>query len=197
MKPPGSSSGTYKIYKYTFPDGKIYIGVTKNTVQYRKDCGYQHNKQLQQAIRNVGMSAIKVDILSEVEDRSAAYEEEKRMIALHNATDPDIGFNVSRGGINTFEGLRHTEEHRKKMSNLLKGRRFSEASLTKMRLSHAKERMSVVAIDADGNVVAEYESIHQAANSVGGYPTNIARACKTAGKQYKGYLWRFAKTERG
>ena len=195
MSPAGSPTKSYRIYKYTFPDGKIYIGVTKYTVRQRQYYGYQHNKALSEAIRNVGLSAIKVDILSEVDDRNAAYEEEKRMIALHKATDPSIGYNISKGGINTFEGLKHTEENRKKMSILYKGRRFFFFFLAKMRIAHAKERMPVVATDADGNVVAEYESLHHAADAVGGYPTNIARACKTPGKIYKGFLWEFAEDE--
>lgn len=53
----------YKIYKYTFPNGKIYIGMTKNSIQYRKDCGYQHNIQLRDAIRNFGWKNISVEIL--------------------------------------------------------------------------------------------------------------------------------------
>lgn len=33
---------TAKVYKYTFPDGKVYIGMTTKSLEERRDSGYQH-----------------------------------------------------------------------------------------------------------------------------------------------------------
>jgi len=108
----------YRIYRYTFPDGKVYIGVTKNRIETRRDQGYQHNKALQKAIRSVGWSGMKVEIIEDGLNKSEAYEKEKYYIKKYCSNDPDKGYNISLGGKATFENLHHTEEHKKYMSNL-------------------------------------------------------------------------------
>lgn len=191
MKTTRDESKFYKVYKYTFPDGKIYVGVTKNTIQYRNNCGYQHNKLLQQAIRSVGFANVTKEILCESADKLEAFNKEKEYIFLLHSDDPSIGFNISKGGKNTFEGLKHTKAHREKMSALYKGRTFSSETLKRMRMSHAKERKEVLCIDDDGNVVERYESLGDAATAIGGFKSNISRSCGT-GKKYKNFLWEFA-----
>ena len=180
----------YKIYRYSFPDGKIYIGVTKNTVQYRKDCGYQHNKPLTEAIRSIGFKNVAIDILYETEDKTLAFEEEKRLIAQYNACDPKYGYNVSYGGKNTFEGLKHSEQHKQKMSRLYKGKTWSEEEIQHMRYGHRKERHPVCSLDDDMKIVKRYLSLGDAALDVGGYKSNITKACRSYGKKYKGFYWK-------
>ena len=182
---------THKVYMYTFPNGKIYIGVTKHSIEERRDNGYQHNKQLQVAMREAGWKNIKVDILAQCEDQDTAFNKEQEFIAKFNATDPDVGYNKSHGGKSTFQGLHHTEKHRQKMSKLFKGRQFSEETIEKMRRGHAKERRPVSQIDSEGKVVSRFESLLCAARAVDGYQTNIARACKS-GRKYKGFAWKYA-----
>ena len=181
----------YKVYKYTFPNGKIYIGVTKNTIQYRNNCGYQHNKPLRQAIRSIGFANVTKEILYESADKLEAFNKEKEYISLLRSDDPSIGFNISKGGISTFEGLKHTKAHREKMSALYMGRTFSDETLKRMKMSHAKERKAVLRISGDGNVIERYESLGDAASAVGGFKSNISRACRI-GKKYKNFLWKFA-----
>lgn len=185
-----SSAEVYKVYRYTFPDGKVYVGVTKNTVQKRKDCGYQHNKPLTNAIREAGFKNVKIDILAKTKDRNAAFELEKEYIEQFRATEPEFGYNVSHGGKSTFLGLKHTREHREKMSRLYSGRTFSGETLERMKVAHAKERKPVASVDSGGNVIKQYPCLIAAATDVSGYPTNITRACES-GKPYKGVFWRF------
>lgn len=180
----------YKVYKYTFPDGKIYIGVTKNTIQYRKDCGYQHNKPLTNAIRKVGFRNICVDVLFETEDQMLAFEKEKILIEEQNARNPKFGYNISAGGKNTFEGLHHTEEHKQKMSNLYKGKNWSNDAIKNMRESHKKERKPVCSVSDDGAIIHTYKSLGEAAEDVGGFKSNISRACMNQNKKYKNVYWK-------
>jgi predicted GIY-YIG superfamily endonuclease len=182
---------SYRVYQYTFPDGMIYIGVTKNTVEQRRNQGYQHNKRLQNAMREVGWSNIQVDILADDLTQNEAFEKEKYFIELLDTTNPAIGYNLSKGGKSTYAGLKHTDEYRQKMSKLYKGKVFSDETLKRMKEAHRKERKAVACFTVDGEQVGSYESLHEAAKACNGYPTNISRACKQAGKIYKGYMWFF------
>lgn len=183
----------YKVYKYTFPNGMIYIGVTKGSIQSRRNNGYQHNKNLLEAIRAYGWKSVSTEILAELNTQKEAFSEEKKQIKLLNATDPGVGYNISHGGKNTFEGLHHTIKHREKMSRLMSNRYISPESLARMKEAHKKERHPVVSIDMDGNIIARYESQLAAANAVNGHSTNIKRACVDQSKIYKGYRWAFMK----
>lgn len=53
----------YKVYKYTFPNGKIYIGVTSLSLAERRDNGYNHNKALKAAIREYGWRGFLKEIM--------------------------------------------------------------------------------------------------------------------------------------
>ena len=54
----------YKVYQYCFPDGMLYIGMTKNSIEVRRDQGYQHNPRLRQALRDAGWQKECVHILN-------------------------------------------------------------------------------------------------------------------------------------
>lgn len=181
----------YKVYMYTFPDGKIYIGVTKHDLNVRMDNGYSHNANLKAALK-CGWANVKKTILADGLTQSEAFEEEQRCISKFNATDPKIGYNISRGGRSTFAGLKHSEEYKRRMSEMYKGRTYSEETMQRMRDAHAKDRIPVVGIN-DAGVVERFESVRAAASSVGGYATNITRAC-ASGRPYKGIRWDY---ERG
>ncbi len=179
----------YQVYKYIFPNGKLYIGVTAQTIQHRRDCGYQHNKLLQAAHRYYGWENVRTEILAQTESECEAYRVEMEMIAKYQSNDPNFGYNVSAGGKATFKGLNHTAAHRKHMSELYTGRSFSAETMERMKASHAKERRAVIRIDEDG-VREIFESLRDAAAAVNGHGSNITRACNNH-KKYHGYSWEF------
>lgn len=183
----------YKVYRYTFPDGKIYIGTTGQSIQNRRDCGYHHNKLLTQAMRSAGWRNIKVDILHTTTDKAEAFQTEMRLISETNATNPQIGYNISLGGINTFAGLNHTEECKKRMSEAQKGKVFSDEHIRNLCNAHSKERKPVVRYSPHGEEKA-YGSLGEAAFEIGGHKSNISRAC-ISGKPYKGFRWSFVRKE--
>ena len=51
------------VYKLTSPDGLIYIGMTKNSISKRIECGYQHNDRLREAGRKFGWRNFKHEVL--------------------------------------------------------------------------------------------------------------------------------------
>lgn len=184
----------YKVYVYRFPNGKVYVGVTSLTLTERRDNGYNHNKALKREIRESGWKNIEKLTVFESDSREDAFDAEIEFISRLNSTDPEIGYNISHGGISTFSGLRHTDEYKRKMSERMTGIVFSDETLDRMREAHSKEKKAVVRTDNAGEERI-FSGLKEAARDVGGYATNIARAC-TSDKQYKGYEWRFA-NERG
>lgn len=182
----------YKVYIYTFPNGKVYIGMTKNTLAERRDMGYQHNKELQKTIREFGWQNFKHEIIKDGLTKSQAEELEIETIEKYKATDPEKVLNISKGGTATFEGLSHTEEYKERMRRLNTGKKFSKEHLQNIKIAREKTSTKVTGTDADGNKT-EYKSLHDAAEKVGGFATNISRAIKS-GKNYKGFSW--AESER-
>ena len=183
------NANNYKVYEYIFPNGMIYVGITKNTIQNRRDCGYQHNERLTKAHRLYGWKNVTTIILEDKLSKEAACEREIEYIKKLKADNPNVGFNVSKGGMSTYAGLKHTEEFKRYLSEKYKGRVFSESSLEKMRAAHKKERKPVIRCSLDGTEIVDFESLGEAASSVGGDRSNITRAC-ISGKPYRGYLWK-------
>ena len=185
--------GAYKVYLYEFPNGKVYVGMTRNTLEARRDAGYHHNKRLQAAIRRYGWGGFEHKIVIDGLTKEDAEIEEQKLIRELDSLNPQKGYNVSAGGKCTFAGLKHTKEYKKKMREINQGKKYSEATIQRMRDAHAKERKAVTSYSMEGEVVGEYNSLHDAANAINGHPTNVARACK--GRVYKGLLWRFSGKE--
>lgn len=79
---------SYSVYKYSFPDGKVYIGMTHVSLAERRDNGYNHNKPLKEAMRMCGWGAIKKTILADNLTQEEAYAREIDEIARHDATNP-------------------------------------------------------------------------------------------------------------
>lgn len=212
---------TFTVYKYTFPDGKIYIGVTGNSISKRRDNGYNHNKPLKKALKEAGWKNVKVDILATCADQESAFSTEQQMIAVFEATNPDIGYNVSKGGKATFKSLSHsdeakammserakgavfTEEHKRNISNALKGNQKicgvnnpmfgkpkSAETIKKQYLAHKGSMKAIIQKDLAGNIIAEFDSLHQAEKATGVFRNCITACANGKQKSSKGFLWEF------
>lgn len=181
----------YKVYMYEFPNGKKYIGMTKNTLEERRDMGYHHNKELQSAIRSYGWRGFEHKVLIDNLTKQQAETMEIKLIEEYNTTDPQHGYNVSYGGTATFAKLKHTEEYKVKMSNINKGKVFSESHKNNIKKAHEKYAIKVISRDQNGNI-ERYSSLRDAARKVKGYASNISRAISSH-KKYKGYIWEIQK----
>ena len=181
---------SYRVYKYTFPNGMIYIGVTSLSLADRRDCGYNHNKRLKDAIRECGWRQIRKEIIKDHLSQEDAFALEQKTISELNATDEKVGYNVSGGGKSTYAGLKHSDEYKKKMSDLYKGKKFSDKTLELMRKAHEKERKPVIGISPGGEEV-RYKSLNDAAKAFETSPTTISRVCSRNGI-YKNFKWQFA-----
>ena len=175
---------------YTFPNGMIYIGMTKYSIGHRRNCGYHHNNRLLSAIKEFGWKGTQAEILED----GLSYEEacEKEIFYIHDrmSNNPSIGYNISTGGKCTFDGLHHTEEHKRKMSRIMSGRSLSDNTKQKLKMANSKSAKPVFMCDTCGNVIKRFSCLRDAASEVCGHKTNISRSCKSR-KPYKGFLWKF------
>lgn len=91
----------WKIYKHTFPNGKIYIGQTKKSLlaRFQNGRGYKSCPLMQRAIDKYGWENVTTELLEDkIPTLEAANEREQYYIELYDATNPMIGYNISPGG---------------------------------------------------------------------------------------------------
>lgn len=110
---------------------------------------------------------------------------EKRLTRL-------IGKNISqdtRAKIsNALKGRQLSDEHKKNLSEALIGRKLSQDTIDKMVESRKK---AVNQYTIDGAMVATFESIKNAAETLGLDDGNISRCCKGLRKTYRGFVWKY------
>lgn len=95
-----------KIYCYTSPSGKKYIGITKNIKARagRDGKGYESCHLFYKAILKYGFENMSLEILEDNLNYTTALEKEKYYIALFKTQDPEYGYNISPGGEAFFLG---------------------------------------------------------------------------------------------
>ena len=106
------------------------------------------------------------------------------------------------GEKNPFYGKHHSEETRKKISesmtgekNPLYGKHHSEDTKRKMSEAH-KEKIyantkPILQFSKNGELIAEYSSIHEASRQTGCNASHICSCCKGKYKSCGGYIWKY------
>lgn len=127
----------YCVYMHTFPNGKVYIGQTRQapTERFRAGKGYK-NKYVYEAIQEYGWENVKHEILAEGLNKEEADNLETALIAKHRSTEKEYGYNMTTGGSSGYE---YTEEARKNISAALTGR--TGRPLTDQQRQHLSEIM--------------------------------------------------------
>ncbi len=128
------------IYKTTnLVSGKIYIG-QKHSGKFLGQSYLGSGRCVKEAIKHYGKKNFKVELLEEVETKELMDEREIYWISYYHATNKEIGYNLSEGGLvnrtlvgenNPFYGKHHTKESRRKNSESCKGRVAWNKGLTK------------------------------------------------------------------
>ena len=89
------------VYKITFPNNKVYIGISNNI--YRRmlehNTDFRNNLPLEKAIQKYG-KIIEFDILEEIEpeNRQLMRDRERFWISVFNSNKKEFGYNISEGG---------------------------------------------------------------------------------------------------
>ena len=139
------------IYKITNGlNGKVYIGKTTQPIEERWKDHIRRMKKgyhwhLSNAIRLNGSANFKIECI-EIVPKEQLNEREIFWIAHLNSMNSNIGYNQTFGG----EGMSPTEEIRRKLrlacigrKPTMLGKKHSEESIAKMRLSHTGKVASV------------------------------------------------------
>lgn len=141
------------IYKFTFPNNKVYIGQTKNRFLNRLTAHCNKSKDLKSIIHRAiqKYKTFKVEILHQA-DINCLDTLEKLYIAKYKSTNREFGYNLDSGG-----NLRKicSEETKKKMSKSRVGINTKD--------NHYKAR-KIIVININNQEKLYFNSIIEASN---------------------------------
>lgn len=104
----------YCVYKHTTPNGKVYIGQTKQkpNARFQNGKGYKECPFFYQAIKKYGWENISHEILFDGLNATQASEIEKEQIKKFNSNCEKYGYNLTDGGGAEFHLTEIGKEHR-------------------------------------------------------------------------------------
>lgn len=91
----------WNIYKHTFPNGKVYIGLTKQEPEkrFKNGYGYENCPLVFNAIQKYGWNNVITSWLyNNIETIQEAGELERKAIQEHHSNEREYGYNLSNGG---------------------------------------------------------------------------------------------------
>ena len=168
----------YKVYKHTFPNGKVYIGFTRQKLyrRWEKGKGYHNNILMLDAICEYGWDNIQHEVLFTGLTKEEAIKKEKELIVFYKSNQREFGYNICSGEFRT--GIKHTENTKIKISKNRKGH-------------PAYNRKRVLQLDKNGNIVAEFSSIMSAGDITKNDFRLISAVCLGKRKTTGGYKWKY------
>ena len=214
----------YIVYKHISPNGKEYVGMTRNIKKRWEGngCSYTKNSEFRNDIMKYGWDNFQHIIVKDNLSVDEASKLEDELIV--DAKNRGVAYNISRGGIGGShpawnKGIPLSVEQKAKLSTANKGKKLSDETKRKIGAAsrgrivteetkrkigiknsrkHSREqvkkwmqsnkwRFRKVEIRKDEVVVGVYESIHEAARSIGksrGFIDGIIR--RPSGK-HQGY----------
>ena len=137
-------NNTYSVYLHIFPNGKVYVGITKFKPEYRWNNGNGYKRQLYvyKAILKYGWVNIKHEILEANLSESEAKNKEKFYIKAYKSNDKRYGYNLTSGGDGTCN-IQITEERRIKIIESNKNRIITAETREKIRQFNLGRHASV------------------------------------------------------
>src|SRR4030067_980626 len=135
----------FLIYKVTSPSNKVYVGLTSESLDKRKnkhtDCALHNRRKgkFQNAIKKY-KDLLVWEVLEQVRTKEQAIEKEIYYIDKYNSFEE--GYNCTLGGESNF-GLKHSDETKRKMSKIAKGRKFTKKHKKNLSLAQIKHKNSL------------------------------------------------------
>lgn len=92
--------GYYSVYCHSFPNGKIYIGITKQKLskRFQRGEGYSHSPLVYNAIRKHGWDKVITEIVADNLTFEEATNFERLLIVKTKSNTIENGYNLSIGG---------------------------------------------------------------------------------------------------
>lgn len=127
------------VYIHTFPNQKVYVGITsqKPEVRWCNGKGYSKNTYVRSAIDKYGWDNVKHEILFDDLSEAEAKAKEIELIEKYDSNDPSKGYNLTKGG----EGVKLTAEQKRQMT--LKKRSFGTITFAQ-NISDVLARLEIV-----------------------------------------------------
>lgn len=192
----------YYVYKHTFPNRKIYIGITSMNPfdRWANGKGYRNQKRIFNAIVKCGWDNIKHEIICEGLSKEEAEVKEIELIAKYKSNQREFGYNIDNGG--NSPGMM-SDESKEKISKSLSGRILSYETKEKISLSNKGRVFSiehrrklaqqkcrrVSQYDLNGNFIRSWSSIKEAKETL--CISGISQCVNGRHKSAGGYLWRY------
>jgi group I intron endonuclease len=178
----------YTLYRHTFPNGKIYIGITKQKPEVRwgkNGRNYEGNSLLWKAILKYGWENIKHEILYTNLTEEQANELEIDLINQYKATDRNFGYNIWPGGL-VSSGWHHSEETKQKLSKMFSGKKYLNRRSNK---GQRFGRVTVYQYDLDGNFIKDFNGYWEASRAIGIPTCGISDCANGTCKTYYGFTF--------
>ena len=208
----------YKVYIHKFPNGKAYVGITRQEpkVRWGGGNGYVRNEYMHRAIKKYGWENIDHIILFDGLSEADACEIEKSLIKKYRTNEKEFGYNIESGGQcsnlaeSTKQKLREahigksaSEETREKMrasrnrfisENPEEYKKIMENMMLAVEKAAELKRKPVIQYDLDGNFLAVWNSTREAEKVLGIHHSHIAECCNKLPKHNTagGYRWEYA-----
>ena len=159
----------YIVYEHKSPSGKVYVGITCQKIQHRwkGGSGYvrqdKHQEKFANAIRKYGWDNIEHRIVLEGISRSEADYAERYLIKWYKLHG--LSYNITDGGDGGL-GTKHTEETKKRLSELHKGRKMKTESVIKgINTRIDNYDYYIIAVNAEG--IQIFRTAKEAAEKLG------------------------------
>ena len=130
----------YKVYAHRNKlNNKVYIGITSQLLRerWRNGNGYKGSRHFCSAIKKYGWDNFSHEVLFENLTKDEACEKEIEMIQLYESTNPDYGYNISKGGDKVMSGYHISEETKQKIREAHLGRKATPEA--KRRISESRK----------------------------------------------------------
>ena len=206
----------YSLYRHTFPNGKMYVGITKATPicrRWRNGRGYVNQPKIAHAISKYGWSTVKSEVFLHGLTQQEAKFWEQFYIKMFDTVKN--GYNITQGG-DGLTGIKLSEETKRKIGEANRQKHYpaNPEALRKYirehgtwnkgkpltgehlrKISEERKRRCNKPIEARDphthEVVFTFASCTVAAKFMGVSKENISRCAHGGRKTSAGYKWRY------
>lgn len=181
----------YYIYMHTVPNGKKYVGMTKNTTKRWEGYGkrYKSNILFFNDILRFGWDNISHEIVSMTSKYKEALEKETEFILKYETTNTNKGYNILEGVYGT-KPQQVREKISKSVSKYMtpeKREQIRQKYLENPSDLVLRQRKPVVCLDN----LKTYQSIAEASRETGLSEKDISKVCNKHKKSTHGTHWEF------
>lgn len=176
----------------------------KREVLAHKNAIIEKNPHFHAAIQKYGFENFNYEVLFRIQCEVLDYvkivldEMEMYYINKFNSANPNYGYNITLGGGGTF-GYKLTEEHKKKLSEIMKSKHLHLSQEQLLSLQEKRKEVkfikgkSINRYDLQGNLIESYISMRDAARKFKCNAKALSRAMTREHNRglFKGYLWKF------